>query len=103
MPCPSGHNRECDRRSRIQFNKMPAVATDPPYKSRSAGDIGRLAQMKEATHYSFVSGQQNIVLTLWPTDTSASPLYLTLGTQRAYELASHLKRLAELVEKASAN
>ncbi|WP_158800894.1 hypothetical protein [Acidisoma sp. L85] len=59
--------------------------------------------MKEATHYSFVSGQQNIVLTLWPTDTSASPLYLTLGTQRAYELASHLKRLAELVEKASAN
>jgi hypothetical protein len=55
--------------------------------------------MKQATHYSFVSGQQNVILTLWPTDTSASPLYLKLGTQRAYELASHLKRLAELLEK----
>jgi hypothetical protein len=59
--------------------------------------------MKEATHYSFVSGEQNILLTLWPTDTNASPLYLTLGTQRANELASHLIRLAELLEKASTN
>jgi hypothetical protein len=58
--------------------------------------------MKEATHYSFVSGQQNIVLTLWPTDMSVSPLYLTLGSQRAYELASHLRRLAELLAKSPA-
>jgi hypothetical protein len=50
--------------------------------------------MKEATHYSFVSGEQNILLTLWPADADASPLYLTLDTQRAYKLASHLKRLA---------
>jgi hypothetical protein len=57
--------------------------------------------MKEATHYSFVSGEQNILLTLWPADANASPLYLTLDTQRAYKLASHLKRLAELLEEAA--
>ncbi len=53
--------------------------------------------MEEATHYSFVSGEQNILLTLWPTDANASPLYLTLDTRRAYKLASYLKRLAELL------
>jgi hypothetical protein len=92
-----------DRRLRIRFDKMPAIALGPPSQGHlQRATIGGLAPMKEATHYSFVSGQQNIVLTLWPTDTSASPLYLTLGTQRAYELASHLKRLAELLENASA-